>query len=117
MRTLLLKYISIIVTIYFLSMFIDIYMSDAMPLLLMGFVLIIVNMTIKPLLLILTLPLSIITLGIFTFIVNAWTIMIADRFVKGFSMGGFWNSLLAALVIGIFHSLIKEADKPHYNHE
>jgi putative membrane protein len=52
-----------------------------------------------------TLPLNLLTLGLFSFIVNAWTIMIADYFVPGISMGGFIYSLLAALIIVFFNHL------------
>ncbi|WP_342757396.1 phage holin family protein [Kineothrix sedimenti] len=58
-----------------------------------------------------TLPASLLTLGLFSFIVNAWTIMIADHFVTNISMGGFLNSLLAAIIIVIFHNLLKDRNK------
>ncbi|HBG13562.1 MAG TPA: hypothetical protein DDX68_21460, partial [Clostridium sp.] len=51
---------------------------------------------------------SLLTLGLFSFIVNAWTIMIADHFVTGISMGGFLNSLLAAFVIVIVNHMLKD---------
>lgn len=103
------KYLSIIVSIYILSMAIDtimIYETDA--LLIMGVVLLIVNLVLKPILLLVTLPFNIMTLGLFGFIVNAWTIMIADHFVYGISMGGFFNSLLAALVIVVIQHLLRD---------
>jgi putative membrane protein len=65
-------------------------------------------------LLLLTLPFSLLTLGLFNFIVNAWTIMIADHFVKGISMGGFLNSLLAAFIIAVLQHLLRDVnDEPH----
>jgi putative membrane protein len=51
------------------------------------------------------------TLGFFSFIVNAWTIMIADYFVTGISMGGFINSLLAAFIIVIINHLLMDIKK------
>ncbi|MDF2540553.1 MAG: putative rane protein [Herbinix sp.] len=112
MSKIFLKYISIIVTIYLLSMVRDtVIISDTSSLLLMGLVLFLVNLLLKPLLLLITLPFSILTLGLFTFIVNTWTIMIADFFVSGVSMGGFFNSLLASLIIVILHHILR--DKKH----
>lgn len=113
MTKIILKYLSIILTIYLLSMVIDtIHIDGISPLLTMGLVLLIVNLLLKPFLLLITLPFSILTLGLFTFIVNAWTIMIADHFVPGINMGGFLNSLLAAFIIFILHRLLGDMNKP-----
>jgi putative membrane protein len=106
------KYASIILTIYLLSFVLDtIQIGSIQALLIMGLVLLIVNIILKPILLLVTLPVSLLTLGLFSFIVNAWTIMIADHFVKNISMGGFLNSLLAAFVIVIFNHLFKDMNK------
>lgn len=112
MTKLFMKYISIILTIYLLSYVINtIYIGSIPALLIMGLVLLVVNLIIKPILLLITLPFSLLTLGLFSFIVNAWTIMIADYFVTNISMGGFLNSLLAAFIIVIFHHLLKDMNK------
>jgi putative membrane protein len=111
-----LKYLSIILTIYLLSIVIDtITIEGITPLLIMGLVLLIVNLLLKPFLLLITLPFSILTLGLLTFIVNAWTIMIADHFVPRINMGGFLNSLLAAFIIFILHHLLLDTNKPKQN--
>jgi putative membrane protein len=77
----------------------------------MGVVLLLVNLILRPILLLITLPFSLLTLGFFSFIVNAWTIMIADYFVTGISMGGFINSLLAAFIIVIINHLLMDIKK------
>jgi putative membrane protein len=82
----------------------------------MGLVLLIVNLLLKPLLLLITLPFSILTLGLFSFIVNAWTIMLADKFVPGINMNGFLNSLLAAFIIVILHHLLRDINKSSNQH-
>lgn len=115
MIRLAIKYMSIVLTIYLLSQIIDtVYIGNFPSLLVMGLILLIVNLLLKPLLLLLTLPLSLITLGLFNFIVNAWTIMIADRFVSEVSMGGFLNSLLAAFIIVILQHFFREANNDSY---
>lgn len=112
MSKLLLKYLSIVATIYLLSMAIDTITVHSIPaLLVLGLVLLAVNLFIKPLILLLTLPFSIVTFGLFTFVVNAWTIMIADGFVSSVSMGGFLNSLLAAFIIAILQHLLRDTSK------
>lgn len=111
MTRLALKYLSIILTIYLLSKVIaTVYVGDIPSLLIMGLVLLIVNLILKPILLLLTLPFSLLTLGLFNFIVNAWTIMIADHFVAKVNMGGFLNSLLAAFIIVILQHLLRDID-------
>lgn len=109
MTKLLLKYLSNVLAIYLLSLIIHtIHIRSIPALLVMGLILLIVNLLLKPLLLLITLPFSILTLGLFTFVVNAWTIMIADYFVPGIYMGGFLNSLLAALIIIIINHVLRK---------
>lgn len=112
MAKLFMKYISIILTIYLLSFVVHtIEIDSTSALLIIGLVLLVVNLILKPILLLITLPVSLLTLGLFSFIVNAWTIMIADHFVTDISMGGFLNSLLAAFIIVIFNRLFKDMNK------
>lgn len=115
MAKLFMKYLSIIVTIYFLSLILNTIQIGSIPaLLILGLVLLCVNLLLKPLLLLLTLPFNLLTLGLFSFIVNAWTIMIADHFVTNISIGGFLNSLLAALIIVLFNQLFMGMNKKAY---
>lgn len=108
MTKLLMKYLSIILTIYLLSLVFNTIQIGSIPaLLIMGLVLLVVNLILKPFFLLIALPLNLLTLGLFSFIVNAWTIMIADHFVTNLSMGGFLNSLLAAFIIVFFNNLFK----------
>lgn len=112
MSKLVLKYFSIVATIYLLSFVIDtVTISSTPALLTIGLVLLVVNLFIKPLLLLLTLPFNLITFGLFTAVVNAWTIMIADGFVSGVDMGGFLNSLFAAFIIAILQHMLRDKSK------
>lgn len=113
MSKLILKFFLSILVIYLLSLLIDTVVIGSIPsLLIMGIVLSVVNLLLKPVLYLITLPINIITLGLFTFVVNALTIMIADRFVTGISMGGFLNSLIAAFFIFISYQLLRSRNKP-----
>ncbi|MEN6374608.1 MAG: phage holin family protein [Smithella sp.] len=60
-----------------------------------------INVIIKPVLIILTLPLNILTLGLFTFIINAFLLKMVAYFVDGFEVHGFFAALLGALVISL----------------
>ncbi|MDH4330034.1 MAG: phage holin family protein [Candidatus Moranbacteria bacterium] len=62
----------------------------------------IINTFIKPVVSILTLPISALTLGIFSLVINALFVMLVDRFVEGFHVAGFWW----ALIFSVFVSLI-----------
>ena len=105
------KYISIVLAIYLLSLVLNtIYIGSFGSLLIMGMVLLLVNLILKPILMLITLPVNLLTLGLFSFVVNAWTIMIVDYFVENISMGGFMNSLLAAFIIAILNNLLKDKD-------
>jgi putative membrane protein len=66
-----------------------------------GLVLGLINAFIRPVLLLLTLPLNILTLGLFTLIINAFLIMVTAAVVTGFEVGGFWWALLFSLVLSI----------------
>lgn len=61
-----------------------------------------INTFIKPLILLLTLPINILTLGIFTLVINALLFMFAAYLVPGINVDGFWSALLASILISVF---------------
>ncbi|HVB20225.1 MAG TPA: phage holin family protein [Candidatus Paceibacterota bacterium] len=61
------------------------------------------NLFIRPILLILTLPINIITLGLFSLVINACLIMLVSVLVPGFFVSGFWTALLFAVVLAIIN--------------
>ncbi|MBP7057552.1 phage holin family protein [Candidatus Gracilibacteria bacterium] len=65
----------------------------------------ILNAIVKPLLILLTLPVNILTLGLFTLVINAVIILIAAQIVPGFKVDGFLAALLFAIVISIISAL------------
>ena len=66
-----------------------------------GIVLGLVNAIIRPLLILLTLPVTLLTLGLFIFVVNAICLALAAWFVPGFTISGFAPALIGALVVSI----------------
>lgn len=62
-----------------------------------------INAFIKPVLVILSLPVTILTLGLFVFVIDAALIMLAAYIVPGFAVAGFWWALIFAVVLGIVH--------------
>jgi len=63
-----------------------------------AFILAFVNAVIRPVLLLLTLPINILTLGLFTLVINALMFWFVSTFVKGFNVVGFWPAFWAALI-------------------
>lgn len=61
------------------------------------------NLFIRPLLVILTLPITIVTLGLFSFVINAFLVMLASVLVPGFSVVGFWTALLFAFALSVIN--------------
>jgi len=64
------------------------------------------NAIIKPIIVILTLPINILTLGLFTFVINAFLFWFVGTVVKGFEVAGFWAAFEGALVMTIISSLL-----------
>jgi putative membrane protein len=66
----------------------------------------ILNALVRPVILILTLPINILTLGLFTLVVNAGMLWLASEVVRGFEVRGFWSALGGWLVMSFFTFLI-----------
>jgi putative membrane protein len=64
------------------------------------------NAFLKPLLVLLTLPLNLLTLGLFTLIINAFLLALTSWLVKGFEVGDFKSAILAALIISVVSFLL-----------
>jgi putative membrane protein len=64
------------------------------------------NIFVKPILIILTLPITIFTFGLFLFVINALIILLAAKFVSGFRVDGFWWALLFSLLLSVLTSFL-----------
>ena len=89
---------SIIVTSYLLD---GIHVSGFIPAFLAAAILSILNAVFRPILLILTLPINILSLGLFTFVVNALMLLMASGVIPGFNVSGFWSAVFGSLLISI----------------
>lgn len=76
----------------------------------------ILNAILKPLLLLFSLPLLILSLGLFALVVNAGMLMITGRLLDDFSVSGFWAALLGSLVISFVTMLLGGALKDGKKH-
>jgi putative membrane protein len=71
-----------------------------------------VNGILRPVLFIFTLPLTILTLGLFTFVLNALMVLLAAAIVPGFDVASFWWAVLFSLVLSVFMYFLGEATEP-----
>ncbi|MCA9359558.1 phage holin family protein [Candidatus Nomurabacteria bacterium] len=75
------------------------------PAIIAAVVLGILNIIIRPILLILTLPITIVTLGLFAFVVNASLFLFAASFIEGFEVQNFWYALLGSLLMSVVSTI------------
>jgi putative membrane protein len=68
-------------------------------------VLAIINVFFKPIITLLTLPLTILTLGLFSLVVNVLLILLAAKIVPGVSISGFWTAVLFSIIISLVNTL------------
>jgi putative membrane protein len=69
------------------------------PALMAAIVLGLLNLIVRPILFILTLPITVLTLGLFMFVINALLFWFAATFIDGFSVSTFWHALLGSLIV------------------
>jgi len=60
----------------------------------------------KPILVVLTLPVTILTLGLFLFVINAALVLLAGNWIDGFNIAGFWTALLFSILLTLFESIL-----------
>ena len=116
MRGLLLRWLVLTVAIMFTAYVIKgIQVSGFVSAFFTAAMLGILNAFFRPVLIILTLPINILTLGLFTFVINALLLLMASGVISGFAVSGFWaavfGSLLISLVSWVLNSLINERGK------
>jgi putative membrane protein len=78
------------------------FASLAVSALLLGFA----NAIVKPLLIVLTLPLTAVTFGLFLLVINALMILLVSWLVRGFKVSGFWTALFASIFISVLSFVI-----------
>ena len=101
--TWLLTAVAFLITSYFVPGFkIDGFGSAMMVAMVVG----ILNILLRPILLLLTLPINILTLGLFTFVVNAMVLKCAAALMKGFQIDSWGSAIIGAIILSIAHALV-----------
>jgi len=95
---LLISGLSVIITSYILP---GVKVDSLLTAIIVGVVLGIVNSVIKPILILLTLPVTIMTLGLFTLVINGLLVLLTSSLVPGFRVENFWWAVLFSIVISL----------------
>lgn len=74
--------------------------------LVVAIVLALLRFIVKPVLVILTLPITLITFGLFLLVINAILILLADYFIAGFMVDGIWVAILFSILLSVFQSIL-----------
>jgi putative membrane protein len=102
MGRLLIKWLCLTGAVLFAAYVLNgIYVKDFFTAIFAAAALGIFNMFFRPLLLILTLPINVMSLGLFTFIINACMLKMASGLINGFTVTGFWTAVFGSLLISI----------------
>ncbi len=92
-------------TAYLLS---GVEVSSFVVALIVAVVIAVLNVFIKPILVVLSLPVTILTLGLFTFVIDALIVLLASRIVPGFIVDGFWTAIIFSIVLTIISYVLNE---------
>jgi putative membrane protein len=105
---LLLTSIAILIAGYILP---GIHVETFWTALLVALVISFLNVFLKPLMVILTIPFTVITFGLFLLVINALIIMIAGSWVNGFKVDGFWWAMLFSIILSVISSILENLVK------
>lgn len=105
---LLVSSIAVFATAYILP---GIKVNDFFTAIVVAIVLGVINAFLKPVLIILTLPINVLTLGLFTFVINALLIMLTSFLVPGFYVANFWWAILFSLVVSLVSSFLNSLSR------
>jgi putative membrane protein len=104
----LLSGVAVMLTAYLLP---GTHVQDYWAALLVAVLISVSNVVVKPILILFTIPITVLTLGLFLLVINAVIILLVDYFVDGFSVDGFWWALAFSLILSIFNSLFGDLTK------
>ena len=89
-----------------------VHVDGAKPAILAALLLGLINVTLRPIVLILTLPLTVLTLGAFALVINGAMLALAARFVEGVHFAGFGSAVLGAIVVSLVGGVVNWAFHP-----
>ncbi len=106
MRLIISWFINTIALLLVSKMIPGIFIQDFSAALFGALILAAFNAFLKPILLIITLPINVVMLGLFTFFINAFLFYLASKVVSGFTIAGFWSAFFGAILFGVINFLL-----------
>ena len=100
--------LAVLITAYVLP---GVHVSGLLSALVVAVVLGVINVFLRPLLIVLTLPITIVTLGLFIFIINGLLVMLAASVVPGFAVDSFWWAFLFGIVLAVVSYVLEMFEK------
>ena len=113
MKTLLQIILTGIIVLILSNILGGVYVEDFFTSIVVAAILALLNIFVKPILLIFTLPVSVLTFGLFLLVINALIILMADGLISGFEVDGFWWAVLFSILLSILQSVFfSVAERP-----
>lgn len=106
--TLLINTLSIFAVSYILT---GIHVDSIMTALVLAIIMAVLNITVRPLLVIITIPLTLLTFGLFLLVVNVLVLYVAEMLIGGFSIDGFWWALLFSVLVTFVNGVLFGLEK------
>lgn len=107
MKKIIIKFIISLLALYLTDFFLEgIKITDFSSAILAILILALFNTFLRPILKLLTLPLNILTLGLFSFVINALLLLLTAHFVSGFVVAGFIPALIGAVLLSLISSIL-----------
>jgi putative membrane protein len=86
-----------------------VHIDSVFTALIFAVVLSLLDAIVKPILVILTLPVTVVTLGLFLFAINAIVILLAAKLIDGIKIDGFWWAMLFSIILSIFDTAVQKS--------
>jgi putative membrane protein len=106
MKTILHLIVSAILVVTFSNVLGGVYVSSFITAIVVATVIALLNIFVKPVLILLTLPVTVVTFGLFLLVINAIIILMCDGLIDGFRVDSFWWALLFSLLLSISQSAL-----------
>ena len=106
MKTILQLIVSAILVVTFSNILGGVYVSSFITAIIVATVIALLNIFVKPVLILFTLPVTVVTFGLFLLVINAIIILMCDGLVDGFRVDSFWWALLFSLLLSIAQSAL-----------
>jgi putative membrane protein len=103
--------LAVLISTYLLSPHISIENNSFLTALIVAAVLAFLNSVIKPIMIVLTIPVTIFSFGLFLLVINACMILLAAKIVTGFHVEGFWWALLFSFILSLTTSILESVKK------